>query len=85
MNARARNFIAANELSPVVYGSVDGNCVTYRLADGKIFRLTTAEAQWAPNPRWAFRALFQHRNEEAALLAKVEAESRQPDPGRWER
>jgi hypothetical protein len=31
------------------------------------------------------RILAQHENEERALLAKVEAESRQPDPGRFER
>jgi hypothetical protein len=31
------------------------------------------------------RALASHEREEAELLAKVEAEARQPDPGRWER
>lgn len=74
MNARARNFIAANELSPVVYGSVDGNCVTYRLDNGKMFRLTLLEAQEIRDPWWAHRTLAQHRNEELALLTKVQAE-----------
>lgn len=54
MNARARNFLAANEISPVVYGSVDEGRVTYRLADGKMFYLNEVEARLAPNPRWAF-------------------------------
>jgi hypothetical protein len=56
MNARARNFIAANELSPVVYGSVAENGVVYRLANGKMFNLSLIEARQAPNPRWAFVA-----------------------------
>lgn len=86
MNARSRNFILANEVSPVVYGSVDGNCVTYRLQDGKMFHLNAEEARAAPNPRWAFHpVLIRHRCEEVELLAKVEAEARQDDPGRWER
>jgi hypothetical protein len=76
MNARARNFAAANEVSPVVYGSVDDNCVTYRLANGKIFRLTVKEAQEAPDPQWIHRCLAMHRDEERELLAKVEAEAR---------
>lgn len=75
MNARARNFLAANEVSPVVYGSVDECGVTYRLANGQVFRLGPVEAQEIVNPWWAHRALKQHRNEELALLAKVEAEA----------
>lgn len=55
MTARARNFSIANEASPVVYGSVDDHRVTYRLADGKIFRLNADEARQVP-PRWAFAA-----------------------------
>jgi hypothetical protein len=74
MNARARNFLAANEVSPVVYGSVDSGCVTYRLADGKTFRMTPAEASHLPRPWWAHYTLQQHRNEELILLAKVQAE-----------
>lgn len=76
MNVRARNFLAANETSPVVYGSVDGNCVTYRLANGQTFRMTPAEAGQMPRPWWAHYTLQQHRKEELALLAKVEAEAR---------
>lgn len=83
MNARARSFVAANEDSPVVYGSVDGNCVTYRLANGKIFRLTLLEARQTPEPKWAHRVLVQHRNEEQALLAKLEIEATHPDCGEW--
>ncbi len=75
MNARARNFITANEDSPVVYGSVDDNCVTYRLANGKMFHLNAEEARQADNPRWAFRILAAHERENAALLAKVELEA----------
>lgn len=51
---RARNFITANEVSPVVYGSMDGSCVTYRLANGQMFRLHAIDARQAPNPRWAY-------------------------------
>lgn len=83
MNARARNFLAANEVSPVVYGSVDGNCVDYRLANGKMFRLTVVEARQAPNPRWAYlenemnsQAIAQHAIEESATLDRVLREAR---------
>lgn len=82
MSARARSFLNANELSPVVYGSVDGNCVTYRLASGKVFRLSTAEAATIPEPRWSFnrkQKLAQHRNEELELLAKLEREAKQTE------
>lgn len=82
MNARARNFLAANELSPVVYGSVDGNCVTYRLQNGKRFNLTVIEAKQVPRPRWAFLeaemhpcALKKHHQDERDTLAKVLAEA----------
>lgn len=34
---------------------------------------------------WRATKLAQHRNEELALLAKVEAEAHQADPGRFER
>ncbi|HSE73955.1 MAG TPA: hypothetical protein VLB05_05535 [Dongiaceae bacterium] len=88
MNARARNFLVANQASPVVYGSVADGCVTYRLADGKMFRLNASEARQAPNPRWAFharvgrrlpKALRRHGEEEAALLARLTAESLSPE------
>jgi len=82
MNARARNFLAANETSPVVYGSVDDGCVTYRLADGKMFYLNVIEARQAPNPRWAFveremnaAALAEHERGETETLGRVIAES----------
>lgn len=81
MNARAKNFIAANELSPVVYFSQDGNLVTFRLASGKVFNMTALEAQDVPAPRLAYRVLAKHRKEELALLAKVEAEAAMPDCG----
>lgn len=81
MSARSRNFLAANEISDVVYGSVDGNCVTYRLADGKMFYLNAEEARQAPNPRWAFmeremnaKALAEHVQEEAIMLSRIQAE-----------
>lgn len=84
MNARARNFLAANEVSPVVYGSVDGGRVTYRLADGKMFRLNTEEARQVPNPRWAFveremnaRALAAAEREEDRLYHRMRAEADQ--------
>lgn len=83
MNARARNFIAANEVSPAVYCSVDEGRVTYRLADGKMFYLNAGEARLAPNPRWAFAeaqmnaaALAEHDRDNAAILARVEREAR---------
>lgn len=76
MNARARNFVAANEASPVVYFSQDGNLVTFRLESGKVFSMTATEAREVPSPRLAYRVLAQHREEELALLAKVEAEAR---------
>lgn len=83
MNARARNFLAANEVSPVVYGSVDGGKVTYRLANGQMFHLNETEARQAPHPRWAFAeremnetALDAAKREEAALLESILAEGR---------
>ena len=82
MNARTRNFLAANELSPVVYGSVDKGRVTYRLANGKMFRLNAEEARQAPNPRWAFaeremnaRALAASKREDAILYKRARAEA----------
>lgn len=51
MVARIRSFIAANALSPVVYFSAEGASVTYRLADGKLFRLSSREARDAGPPR----------------------------------
>ena len=72
MNARARNFIAANEISPVVYGSVDEGRVTYRLANGKMFRLNVFEARQVPNPRWA----WVEREANAETLAAVDREER---------
>jgi hypothetical protein len=82
MNARAINFIRANEDSPVVYGSVDGHCVTYRLANGKMFRLNTEDARQAPNPRWAFLeremnagSIAKHEAEEAKLLDRIREEA----------
>lgn len=85
MNRRALNFLAANEASPVVYGSVDEAGVTYRLANSKMFRLTTAEAREASRPWWAHSTLAQHRNEELILLSKLQAEERQSDQRRWKR
>ena len=78
---RALNLISANEESPVVYGSVDHDNVTYRLANGKMFRLNAEEARCAPNLRWAYAerqlgrdALAEHDRDNAALLAKLERE-----------
>lgn len=83
MNARARNFLAANELSPVVYGSVAENGVVYRLADGKMFNLSIVEARQAPNPRWAFveremnaAALAEHERDNADILERALREAR---------
>lgn len=53
MTRRARNFLTANADSPVVYGSVDGNAVVYRLENGKLFHLTRADCEHAQYPRWA--------------------------------
>jgi hypothetical protein len=55
MTRRAQNFALANEDSPVVYASVDGPRVTYRLANGKLFRLNATEARQV-NPLWAWAA-----------------------------
>lgn len=54
MTGRARNFRTANEQSFVEYASVDrarGECF-YRLENGKIFRLTVAEARDVEPVRW---------------------------------
>lgn len=82
MNARSHSFAIANELSPVVYGSVDGSCVTYRLEDGKVFRLNAIEARQVPNPRWAFieremncDALAAVNREEETLYKRMRAEA----------
>jgi hypothetical protein len=81
MNVRAKNFLKANEVSPVVYFSQDGNLVTFRLESGKVFNMTALEAQAVPAPKLAYRVLQQHRKEELALLAKVEAEACRMDCG----
>ncbi len=75
MSNRARNFRSANSDSPVVYGSVDGECVTYRLANGKMFYLNAEDARQVGNPLWAFTVLAIHERENADLLAKVEQEA----------
>jgi hypothetical protein len=86
MNARARNFLAANEVSPVVYGSVDDGTVTYRLANGKMFHLSEGEARLAPHPRWSFAqkemdgdVLKEERLRELTILERIEAESSIPE------
>lgn len=79
MNARAKNFEAANELSPVVYFSQDDNLVTFRLESGKVFNMTATEAR-ETRPRLACH-LLQHRKEELELLTKVQAEAMIPDCG----
>lgn len=60
MTRRALQFVAANALSPVVYGSVIGNGgrgAVYRLANDLAFRLTAndcrAVAVSGAEPRWA--------------------------------
>lgn len=58
LTPRQRRFVAANRISPVVYGSVLGNggkgCF-YRLADGQTFTLTARDcATIGQQVRWAF-------------------------------
>lgn len=56
MTTKARNFLEANRRSPVVYGSViddGGKGCFYRLADGSIFRLSSADCRCVGHPRWA--------------------------------
>lgn len=53
MTRRAASFMAANEASPVTYCSADGNRVTFRLENGKTFRLNAAEAR-ETKPLWAW-------------------------------
>lgn len=63
---QAENFRRANELSPVVYGSVitaprwrgegppPSQGVFYRLANGKTFKLGVKAVRALGQPRWAF-------------------------------
>lgn len=56
MTARAQKFVAANALSPVVYGSVvgsGGRGAVYRLANGLAFTLSAAECRAVGEIRWA--------------------------------
>jgi hypothetical protein len=78
MSARARNFILANELSPVVYHSIDEAEAAFRLANGKMFRMTVEEARQIPKPRWAYlereahpTALKEYSQAEAETLKSV--------------
>jgi hypothetical protein len=86
LSLKASRFIEANRLSPVVYGSVDDHLFTYRLADGSTWTFPRREAPSIGQPRWAHlaekdrRVLMQHRNEERALLKKVEREANMPSP-----
>lgn len=65
MTRKLIDFVAANVGSPVVYGSTIGaadeptGCF-YRLANGRSFRLTTAELRRLPPgcPRWSFDPPF---------------------------
>lgn len=53
MTLKTDRFLIANRRSPVVYGSViEGGCV-YRLADGTVWTLKSAEAREIGQPRWA--------------------------------
>lgn len=78
---KASRFAEANRRSPVVYGSVDENFCTYRLADGSTWTFPRREARSIGHPRWAHlvekgrRVLLQHRNEERELLKRVEREA----------
>lgn len=56
MTRRAKNFLAANAQSPVVYGSAAGNGMTYRLANGKVFNLSALDAKQAGHPLWVWAA-----------------------------
>lgn len=80
MNSRAKNFALANENSPAVYCSVDAGKVTYRLADGKVFRLSAQDARQV-TPRWVYLERDWHKpaldafdREQAKTLRRVEAE-----------
>jgi hypothetical protein len=53
---RARTFQAANLESPVVYYSAEGGAVTYRLENGRTFRLSRSESLRAGPPRLAHLA-----------------------------
>ena len=85
VSLKASRFIEANRNSPVVYGSVDEHCFTYRLADGSAWTFPRREARTIGHPRWAHmeqqrrRALIRHAKEERALLATVECEAAQAE------
>jgi hypothetical protein len=50
---RAKAFAAANEKSPVVYGSAQkGGGGYYRLKDGSRFRLSLYDCRSLPVPKW---------------------------------
>lgn len=83
MSRRCLNFIRANELSPIVYQSVDQSCVTIRLADGKVFNLSSSEIRQIPHPRWKYAeremnatALAAAIRENAELLQAMLLEAR---------
>jgi hypothetical protein len=44
MSLKASRFLAANILSPVVYGSVEEHLCTYRLKDGSVWAFSRREA-----------------------------------------
>ena len=56
MSDNAADFLAANMISPVVYGAVvgrGGEGCRYRLADGREFHLTRDECAEVGQPIWA--------------------------------
>lgn len=53
MTHKAHLFIEANRRSPVVYASVDGDGVTYRLRDGNKFQFDARQARAIGVPRFA--------------------------------
>lgn len=51
---KAQRFIDANQASPLTYMSTDGDGCSYRLADGRMFELTTLDCLSIRDylPRW---------------------------------
>lgn len=53
MSLLASRFLETNRRSPVVYCSIDGHHVTYRLLNGSVFTFKRHEARQLGQPRWA--------------------------------
>jgi hypothetical protein len=85
ISLKAHRFMEANRRHPAVYCSVEDHLCTYRLSDGSTWTFNRREAATIGHPLWAYlkvpdRRVISNRQEEIALLEKLEREALLPSP-----